>query len=408
MMVRGPERPAWKFLAGGAGRAEAGRRPDGAGAARSAGGLDRPGRCIAMIRRRSGFTLIELLVVIAIIGILASMVFPVFARARESARKAVCLSNVKNIAMAFQMYLSDNNDTLPPVEHRQEAIDYFRTGPGGGDCGEEWKGPAYATRGNPYLRFPVLLDEYVKNREVWDCPSAKLTSGATFILPGPDWLAYLQSTEGAWGGGMPWGPCGWTWPPGWGGSVTDSIAQHEIATEFTQLSVGDSSAMTAAHKAFKETIGIIADRALKLVEVEDPVRYPVCGDGGSLMEFDSPGTIAYPDVCCAECGGINTYEWGWPNVECGIMEAACGPCLEYHADPSWWGVDLNRMKTYTRHLGGINLGFLDGHATWLHTQRFLSMCAEGEMEGVEPYCESGSQALYEETCGDASGLYFLY
>jgi prepilin-type N-terminal cleavage/methylation domain-containing protein len=63
-----------------------------------------------MMRRYRGFTLIELLVVIAIIGILAAMVFPVFARARESARKAVCLSNVKNIALAINMYLGDNND----------------------------------------------------------------------------------------------------------------------------------------------------------------------------------------------------------------------------------------------------------------------------------------------------------
>jgi prepilin-type N-terminal cleavage/methylation domain-containing protein len=84
-----------------------------------------------MWRRRTGFTLIELLVVIAIIGILAAMVFPVFARARESARKAVCLSNVKNIALALQMYLTDNNDTFPPYEHRQEALDYSSAAPGG-------------------------------------------------------------------------------------------------------------------------------------------------------------------------------------------------------------------------------------------------------------------------------------
>ena len=68
-----------------------------------------------MLRRR-GFTLIELLVVIAIIGILAAMLFPVFARARESARKTQCLANVKNIAMAFQMYFTDY-DRLPPGEH---------------------------------------------------------------------------------------------------------------------------------------------------------------------------------------------------------------------------------------------------------------------------------------------------
>ena len=73
---------------------------------------------------RRGFTLIELLVVIALIGILAAMVFPVFARARESARRAVCLSNVKNIALAIQMYLSDYG-ALPPNEHRPEVISYF-------------------------------------------------------------------------------------------------------------------------------------------------------------------------------------------------------------------------------------------------------------------------------------------
>jgi len=74
--------------------------------------------------RRRGFTLIELLVVIAIIAILAAMLFPVFARARESARKIQCLSNVKNIAMAFQIYLTDY-DRFPPMEHRAEVNQWF-------------------------------------------------------------------------------------------------------------------------------------------------------------------------------------------------------------------------------------------------------------------------------------------
>src|SRR5574340_199745 len=77
-----------------------------------------------MLRRRSGFTLIELLVVIAIIAILAAMLFPVFARARESARKIQCLSNIKNIAMAFQMYFSDY-DRYPPREHSADVNGFF-------------------------------------------------------------------------------------------------------------------------------------------------------------------------------------------------------------------------------------------------------------------------------------------
>src|SRR5512136_1571542 len=83
-------------------------------------------------RRFKGFTLIELLVVIAIIGILAAMLFPVFARARESARKTQCLANVKNIAMGIQIYLTDY-DATPPGEHASaEEAAFWATGPGRG------------------------------------------------------------------------------------------------------------------------------------------------------------------------------------------------------------------------------------------------------------------------------------
>src|SRR5438270_1344093 len=66
----------------------------------------------AMVRR-NGFTLIELLVVIAIIAILAAILFPVFAQAREKARAASCLSNTKQIALALYMYVQDYDETTP-------------------------------------------------------------------------------------------------------------------------------------------------------------------------------------------------------------------------------------------------------------------------------------------------------
>src|SRR5512143_3091698 len=65
------------------------------------------------MRRTRGFTLIELLVVIAIIAILAAILFPVFARARESARKATCVSNEKQITLAPLMYASDYDGRVP-------------------------------------------------------------------------------------------------------------------------------------------------------------------------------------------------------------------------------------------------------------------------------------------------------
>src|SRR5579875_248996 len=65
------------------------------------------------MRKRYGFTLIELLVVIAIIAILAAILFPVFAQAREKARQTTCLNNEKQIGLAFMMYAQDNDEAFP-------------------------------------------------------------------------------------------------------------------------------------------------------------------------------------------------------------------------------------------------------------------------------------------------------
>lgn len=74
-----------------------------------------------MKRTSSGFTLIELLVVIAIIAILAAILFPVFAQAREQARKTTCLSNNKQIALGILMYAQDYDETLPMCAWAQTA-----------------------------------------------------------------------------------------------------------------------------------------------------------------------------------------------------------------------------------------------------------------------------------------------
>jgi prepilin-type N-terminal cleavage/methylation domain-containing protein/prepilin-type processing-associated H-X9-DG protein len=79
------------------------------------------------MRRRPAFTLIELLVVIAIIAILAAILFPVFAQARESARKATCLSNLKQIGFGVAMYLQDYDNTYPS----QQKDGVFVNLPGG-------------------------------------------------------------------------------------------------------------------------------------------------------------------------------------------------------------------------------------------------------------------------------------
>ena len=362
--------------------------------------------------RRRGFTLIELLVVIAIIGILAAMVFPVFARARESARKAVCLSNVKNIALAIQMYLADNNDTLPPTEHRQEVIDWVSAQPGGGrtpsDCVDMGGYEAFAWRANPYLRWPVVLDEYIKNRDVWRCPSAKLSSGATFIVLGTDWLANLRANEGQWGDSVAegFGICAYSWPTGWGGVVTDSCTQQQVATEWK--SGGNPQQKVFSQSVATNTQGI----ELKLAAVQDVASYVICSDGGGLTTMGSPGPVAYPDLCCAECAGIIPWAWAWPTVVDGHTTCPngdyCPECWAAHASYEW-SRSPQMKQASTRHLGGSNLGFLDGHASWLAAQRILTMAKDKDLDGITEYCFGATLETYREYCGDPPpGAEFLF
>jgi len=363
-----------------------------------------------MLRKRRGFTLIELLVVIAIIGILAAMVFPVFARARESARKAVCLSNVKNIALAIQMYLADNNDTLPPTEHRQEVIDFFNTAPGNSDqaevddgvCGN--LGDSAGTDANPYLRWPVIFDEYIKNRDVWSCPSAKLEKGAGWIVPGPDWLGYLQATAGGWpsNGAGDWigGPCEVAWPPGWGGSVTDSILQDQIAL--------DNVAGIFADKVFRQSIATNGGAAdVKLVSVQDPVHYVICGDGGAQTASMGLGNAAFPDICCLECSGLG-WTPDWEECAADMTDGGCYECMLLHANGDGSMVtDSTLRKPYARHLGGVNTGFLDGHASWMLSDLYISKYADGELEGIYPWGPNGvAEVASPDCCGEPMPMLF--
>lgn len=77
--------------------------------------------CRVVARRNRGFTLIELLVVIAIIAILAAILFPVFARARENARRASCMSNMKQLGLSFMQYTQDYDEQLPINSYPQGA-----------------------------------------------------------------------------------------------------------------------------------------------------------------------------------------------------------------------------------------------------------------------------------------------
>lgn len=143
---------------------------------------------------RNGFTLIELLVVIAIIAILAAILFPVFAKARDKARQTTCINNLKQIGLAFGQYLADNDGGFPEGGHYNIQGDN-----------------AYIPGTHVHALMP-----YTKNDKIWECPISVATSPGWRWSAGGGWCYYNVAT----GAKATYGYCtGWNavygWPYGW-------------------------------------------------------------------------------------------------------------------------------------------------------------------------------------------------
>src|SRR6476620_5373404 len=141
-----------------------------------------------MTRKRNGFTLIELLVVIAIIAILAAILFPVFAQAREKARQTGCASNLKPLGIAAMMYAQDYDQRYVP-----------------------WWGDG-VTKGQGWSS---ILMPYVKNEQLFACPSDGISRGKnpkrSYTMNGdwysPDQRGLSRSATTDKGSGPPIGGC---------------------------------------------------------------------------------------------------------------------------------------------------------------------------------------------------------
>jgi len=277
----------------------------------------------------NGFTLIELLVVIAIIAILAAILFPVFATAREKARQTSCLSNMKQLALAALMYCDDWDEKFPVLcgwEIVGDTMTWW-----------DWNGPA----GNVNQAAVVKVYPYIKNKQLTVCPSADNTcvwwDDPALAFPGYVFLTgYIYPDDWPGGGGaQAWQGLGLRFPPDWEG-VRVSYAMN------VNLRIGGTFDMwTDYPNPTGASLGMIEAPAEKMLWMESPAEFQGC-----------MRKSLFADRCAAGCYGNNG---DWPGDN---------------------SIKNLRSEGNTRHNNGQNYAFVDGHAKWLNVKTAYSKCGE--------------------------------
>lgn len=280
----------------------------------------------ASLRSRRAFTLIELLVVIAIIAILAAILFPVFAQAREKARGASCLSNIKQLTTGMLMYVQDYDETLPYWNWQLSADSYCDHGqPQCGRMESFWVNAIYP---------------YVKNGGVYGCPSDKATlTMADMGKNSFDWAA---------------------------GSTDDELVQVGVVRELLKAKI--SYGMT---------------EALHFGEL-DPVNQGPKSHAVALAALNKPAqTLGIADVAAFTGGSVYDGNDEWqrlpdpsnpndPAHNCIIYRVAYAnqygasdPDLNIYNYTNPCNLTKSGWDSYARHTGGSNIGFCDGHVKFM-------------------------------------------
>jgi len=264
--------------------------------------------------KRSGFTLIELLVVIAIIAILAAILFPVFAQAREKARQTSCLSNEKQIALGIMMYVQDYDEVFPLLQRTPTAEEIASQGSLSTASGANLQAIAWQALVNPYIKngttptTAVNLGVEELTGGVWACPSFPADNEPSEYGANPHIMGDMSN--------FGWGPFG---------SIWQSVPLSRIV-----------------------------DPAEKIVVIEKGYDGGATGSGSDTLNFTEPG--------------FEAFEWAWDD-----NGAAFDLVLNKKADSdkgnlSWYPWPSGSPRF--RHSGTSNMAFADGHVKAMHIGDF--------------------------------------
>jgi len=326
------------------------------------------------MRRNRGFTLIELLVVIAIIAILAAILFPVFARAREAARKATCISNVKQIVLAAIMYAQDYDEVLPAAvgdddDGTGHAITaawqntIYSDGPGEYETLRE---AVYGSAGtNPLPAFPEghdavgmwlisdLLLPYVKSVDLFNCPTLTRRDASykvvMYVMPADDpFIPGVRKTVTK-------------------GSYVWFCMHHPHGVDVMASDYG-SGFMGVWDIA--RALGIFGNTPLTFPDL-DPQRYMACAN--SLSVFDNP--VWKPIIACDSFGVHEGYSSNYTDNH------VIPPDLQYliwvlGGSSGSFVPDLPTIPVSTP------MGFVDGHAKYWRADLYTTLslfCAPNEI-----------------------------
>jgi len=302
--------------------------------------------------KRNAFTLIELLVVIAIIAILAAILFPVFAQAREKARQTSCLSNEKQIGLGIMMYAQDYDEMYPMAY-------YYVNG---------------ANSGNGYVQWTGLVDPYVKqlkgNSTIWVCPSHPLRGFApTNFVDGNAPAGQVPQTPGV---------------QDLQASRMSYICNELIMPRKKYAAVPQNTVTLAAVDAPAEVIAVgeISDY-LGALNDSSPT-------GGAAIKSHRPtnGVSDNHNVYNGESGVTGpvyalTVQEAWDAINFAVNNNNCGGHHHIcYISPS-------------RHSGGANYVFADGHAKFAKLEATLN--PQAFLWGKKAYAAGGMPVLDPNT-----------